>query len=144
MHVILTVAFALFGLQQAPDVSQASAESAAFARIGAEKNLEAKKKLAVGFEKNFPKSNRLPELCIEMSRTLVSAIDYPAARQYAEKGVSLVAKMKSDAAGSGDRDPAHQQWLDSMDANTKKNLAWVNQMITWQQQQVRSGVLRKR
>ncbi len=141
--LILAVALTSSLWAQAPDISRASSEAAAFSKITAEKNLEGKKKLVVGFERNFPKSSRLPELYMDMSRTLVSSLDYPGAKQYAEKGVAAVARMKSEAA-SGEPDPARQNWLQSMDASTKKNLAWVNQMIAWQDQQVRSNVLRKR
>jgi hypothetical protein len=50
--------------------------------------------------------------------------------------------MKTGPADAQDR--AQQNWLDSIDTSTKKNLAWVNQMIAWQEQQVRSSVLTKR
>jgi hypothetical protein len=144
MQMIQTLILAVmpFVVQQAPDVSQARSESAAFAQIGAEKNLEAKKKLVAGFEKNFPKSSHLPEMFMDLSHALVAATDFASAKQYAEKAVTVVAKMKTEPADAQDR--AHQNWLDSMDTSTKKNLAWVNQMIAWQEQQVRSSVLTKR
>ena len=145
MKVIMTLALALIPIVfQVPDVSQAAAESAAFAKIGAEKNLEAKKKLVTGFEKNFPNSDRLPELYIELSRTLISGIDFEGAKLFAEKGVASVARMKASSVKASTPDPARQQWLDSLDTSTKKNLAWVNEMIAWRDQRVRSSVTRKR
>jgi hypothetical protein len=80
---------------------------------------------------------------MDLSRALVGVSDFAAARQYAEKGVAAVAKMKKEATGPDAADAARQSWLATMDASTKKNLEWVNQMIAWRDQQVRSGVLRK-
>src|SRR5262245_59992548 len=94
MMRILVLALMPFVFQQSPDVSQARSESAAIAQVGAEKNLEAKKKLVAGFEKNFPKSSHLPELFMDLIRGLVSATDFASAKQYAEKAVAVVAKMK--------------------------------------------------
>ena len=141
MLTILALAFLL--LAQAPTVPEVTAENAAIAKIGAERNLAAKKKLVLSFEKNFPKSSRLPELYMDLSRTLVSNSDLDTARSYAEKAVAVVAKMKTEAAASGDQTRAQQQWMNSIDTSTKKNLEWVKQMVTWQQEQVRSTVLRK-
>src|SRR5262245_21992224 len=96
MQVILILAFALF--IQAPTVSEVAAENTAVTKIGAERNLDAKKKLILNFEKTFPKSNRLPELYMDLSRALVSNGDLSAAKLYAEKAVNAVGKMKSEAA----------------------------------------------
>ena len=142
MHTILALAFVL--LTQAPTVSEVTAENAAFAQIGAELKLAAKKKLVQSFEKNFPKSDRLPELYMELSRFLIARSDFAAARQYAERGVAAVARMKNEAVASGDQDLARQAWLHSLNASTTKNLAWVKDMAAWQEKQVRSSVLRKR
>ena len=67
--------------------------------------------------------------------------DYTAARQYGEKAVSTVTKMKSQPAPPENTDATWHQWLNTLDDSAKKNLAWVNQMAAWQQQQVRSTVL---
>ena len=144
MKVILNTAFllGLFAFRQASEVPQAGPEVRALSQIAAEKNLEAKKKLVVNFEKSFPKSDRLPEVFTDLSRALVSSGDYTLGKQYAEKGVAAVAKMKSEAA-NGSPDPKRQTWLDAMIASANKNLAWVNQMIAWREQQVRATVLRK-
>jgi len=141
--VVLFLALASL-FQQAPDVSRAASEAAALARIRSEKNLEARKKLAVDFEKQFSNSDYLPEVFMDLSRTLVSNLDFTPAKQYAEKAVSVVTRMRGEAAGSGSEEQKRRNWLTSMEADAKKNLAWVNQMIAWQQQQVRSSVLGKR
>jgi hypothetical protein len=121
--------------------AQGAPDAAAFAKIGSEKNAEAKKKLALGFERSFPTSKHLPEVYIQLSRTLVSLGDYPGAKQYAEKALGTVAKMKTQPAPLENTDEAWHQWLNTIDANAKSNLAWVNQMSAWQQQQLRSTVL---
>jgi hypothetical protein len=140
MPSIYALVFVLSGLlfQQPP-----GSEAAAFAKIGAEKNVETKKKLMLSFEKSFPKSNRLPELYMELSRTMIAQSDFGTATQYAEKAVAAVARMKSDAAASETSDGA-RQWLDAIDTSTKNNLAWVKQMGAWQDRQIRSTVLGKR
>jgi hypothetical protein len=140
MQTTLLLAFVLAGfLQQAPDVSQVASENAAFTKIGAEKNLEAKKKLVLNFEKSFPKSDHLPQVFMDLSRLLANTTDFVNAKQYAEKAVSTVSRMKTETA-----DPARQQWLSSLDTSTKSNLAWVQQMTAWRDQQLRSSVLGKR
>jgi hypothetical protein len=132
MYLVLILAFVL---QAAPD------PSAAFSKINAEKNPEAKKKLALSFEKNFPTAKQLPEVYIQLSRTLVSAGDYTGAKQYAEKALSTLAKMKTQPAPPENTDDTWHQWLNTMNDSAKSNLAWVNQMSAWQQQQLRSTVL---
>ena len=131
-------------LTQAPTVSQVTSESVAYKQIGAERNVAAKKKLVQSFEKNFPKSDRLPELYMEVSRFLIAYSDFTAARDYAERSVATVARMKSEAVASGDADPARQNWLATVDASARKNFVWVKDMMKWQEEQVRSSVLRKR
>src|SRR5262245_34896955 len=103
-------------------------EAAAFAKIGMEKNAETKKKLMLSFEKSCPKSNRLPELYMELSRTMIAQSDFGTATQYAEKAVAAVARMKSEAAASDTSDRT-RLWLETIDASTKSNLAWVKQMV---------------
>jgi hypothetical protein len=147
MQAILALAFvfsSFFSGAQAPTVSQVTTEYSAFAKIGAERNTETKKKLILNFEKTFPKSNRLPELFMNLSRTLVAGSDFTNGQQYAEKAVAAVRRLKSEYAAAGEHDSEQQQWLNSLDASTAKNLAWVKQMVAWQQQQVRSSVLGKR
>ena len=116
---------------------QGKPESAAFAQFQAEKNPEAKKKLASGFEKNYPKSRRLPDLYIELSKALVGGNDYVAAKQYAEKAVSAVTTLKAQPTPPENTDKTWHEWLSSIDNSAKSNLSWVNQMAAWQQQQLR-------
>ena len=143
MQVILALVLVLpsFLFQQPP---AGGTDSAAYAKIGAEKNPEAKKKLMLAFEKNFPKSNRLPEVYIELSKTLVSESEFTTAEKYAEKAVSTVARMKSEAAASEYKDAGRQAWLNTLDTSTKKNLEWTKQMLTWQQQELRTTLTPKR
>jgi hypothetical protein len=137
IHALIFVLSALL-LQQ-----PSGAEDAVFAKIGLEKNLETKKKLMLSFEKNHPKSNRLPELYMKFSRTMISQSDFGIAMQYAEKAVASVARLKSDAAVS-DIPERTRLWLDAIDTSTKNNLAWVRQMVVWQDRQIRSTILGKR
>ena len=81
---------------------------------------------------------------MEVSRFLISQSDFTAARQYADKAVAAVGRMKTEAAASEAPNASRQNWLNSMDASTRKNLAWVKDMVSWQEKQVRSSVLRKR
>jgi hypothetical protein len=140
MQTTLLLAFVFSGfLQQAPEASQVAAENAAFSKIGAEKNLEARKKLVLTFEKNYPKSDYLPQVFMDLSRMLANSTDFANAKQYAEKAVSTVARMKTESSNS-----SRKQWLNSLDTSTKSNLAWVQQMTAWRDQQLRSSVLGKR
>ena len=68
--------------------------SGMFTKIQAEKNIDAKKKLVLTFEKNSPNSNRLPEAYMDLSRALVSRSDFAGATQYAEKAVATLAKLQ--------------------------------------------------
>jgi hypothetical protein len=116
---------------------QGATESAAFARFQAEKNPEAKRKLASSFEKGYPKSRRLPDLYIELSKALVGGNDFVAAKQYAEKAVSAVTTLKAQPTPPENTDKTWHEWLSTIDASAKSNLLWVNQMAAWQQQQLR-------
>jgi hypothetical protein len=139
MPSVFALVFVLSGfLLQQP----AGPEAEAFAKIGVEKNPEAKKKLMLSFEKTFPKSSRLPELYMELSRTMISQSDFGTATQYAEKAVAAVSRMKSDV--TPDTSDSRRQWLDAIDTSTKNNLAWVKQMVAWQERSIRSTVLGKR
>ncbi|HEY2384420.1 MAG TPA: hypothetical protein VGK48_24855 [Terriglobia bacterium] len=124
-----------FLLQQAR--AQGS-DPAAYTQIVKEKNPETKKKLALNFEKNFPKSKRLPEVYIELSRALANESDFGTARVYADKALATVTKMKTQPAPEEYTNATWHQWLGTVENSAKTNLAWVNQMVTWQQQQLRS------
>lgn len=113
-------------------------DPAAFSQITSERNPETKKKLALNFEKSFPKSKRLPEVYIELTRVLVSESDFVSAKQYAEKAVSSVDRLKTQPAPPEYTNTTWHDWLNTIDASAKKNLDWANQMLTWQQQQLRS------
>jgi hypothetical protein len=143
MQMILALALVLpsFLFQQPP---ASVTDAAAYAKIGAEKNPEAKKKLMLAFERNFPKSIRLPEVYIELSKTLVSQSDFATAEKYAEKAVSTVARMKSESAASEIKDSGRQAWLNTLDTSVQKNLAWTKQMLAWQMQELRSNLTPKR
>src|SRR4051812_48489351 len=106
MHLILILALML--------PPQANAESA-FAKIGAERNPDVKKKLALSFEKSFPTSKYLPEVYLELSRTIASQGDYAAAKEYAEKAVTTVTKMKTRPAPPENTDATWHQWLNTID-----------------------------
>src|SRR5215470_5178989 len=107
--------------------SETMTDPAAFAQFQAEKNPEAKKKLALGFEKNYPKSRRLPDVYIELSKALVAGNDYVTAKQYAEKAVSAVTALKAQPTPPENTDKTWHEWLSTIDASAKSNLSWVNQ-----------------
>jgi|ERR1041385_51947 hypothetical protein len=121
---------------------QSRTDIAAFAQISTERNSETKKKLALDFERNFPKSTYLAEVYIQLSRILVSQSDFSMAKQYAEKAVTAVQALKS--APPEGADGAWHAWVNTLQSSARDNVAWVNQMLTWQQQQVRSSVARRR
>ncbi len=118
--------------------SKGLTDPAAYSQIMSERNPEARKKLALNFEKNFPKSKRLPEVYIELTRVLVSESDFVSAKQYAEKAVSSVDKLKTQPAPPEYTNATWHEWLNTIDGSAKKNLDWANQMLTWQQQQLHS------
>ena len=117
--------------------AQGTAEAKAVAQFQAEKNPDAKKALAVNFEKSYPKSRRLPDVYMELSRSLVGGSDFVGAKQYAEKAISAVEKLKAQPTPLENTDKTWHEWLSSMDASAKSNLTWVNQMAARQQQQLR-------
>jgi hypothetical protein len=133
--------FVLQGVS-ARSAPQSRTDTAAFAQISAERNSETKKKLALDFEKNFPKSKYLAEVYIHLSRILVSQSDFSTAKQYADKAVTAVRAMQSTPPKGADG--AWHAWINSLQTSAQSNLAWVNQMLTWQQQQVRSSVVGRR
>jgi hypothetical protein len=118
-----------------------SSDTAAFVRISNERNSEAKKNLALDFEKKFPESKHLPDVYIQLSRVLVSQSDFAAAKQYAKKAVGAVARLESAAPENAD--DAWHQWMKSVAASAKSNLAWIDQVVAWQEDQIRSNVIRR-
>src|SRR5262252_7302360 len=134
---LLLMPSSLFQQAAAAPKPQGMTDPAAFAQFQAEKNPEAKKKLASSFEKNYPKSRRLPDLYIELSKVLVGGNDYVAAKQYAEKAVSAVTTLKAQPTPPENTDKTWHEWLSTIDSSAKSNLSWVNQMAAWQQQQLR-------
>jgi len=127
-----------------PLFAQAVSDSAAYGQIVSERNPQAKKKLALGFEKSYPKSKRLPEVYMELTKSFVGESDFTTAKQYAEKAVTTVQKMKTQPAPPENTETTWHQWLNSIDASAKKNLEWANQMVAWQQEQLRTTLRGKR
>jgi hypothetical protein len=121
---------------------QSRTDLSAFAQISSERNPEVKKKLALNFEKTFPKSKYLAEVYVQLSRTLVSQSDFSTAKQYAEKAVTAVHALKSSPPENADN--AWHGWINTLESSAQSNLAWVNQMMTWQQQQINSAVAGRR
>ena len=131
--------------QVAPTIPQISAtdqEYIAYVRINSERNIENKKKLMLNFERDYPRSSRLAEVYMELSRTLASQTDYVKANQYAEKAVAIVSRMKNESQAGTDR--AWQAWVANLDASAQTNLAWTRSMIEWQQRQIHNNILGKR
>jgi hypothetical protein len=123
--------------------SQAPEERNAFDRIKSERNMEAKEKLMLAFEKTYPKSNRLAEVEIELSRTFASQSDFATANQHALKAVDAVSTMKSKIAQGG-YDNSFKDWIRSLDDSARSNLAWTKSMVAWQQEQLQRALLRRR
>jgi hypothetical protein len=138
MQSILALVLVLQPMLFQESPSKGLMDPAAFSQIASEKNPQTKKKLALNFEKNFPKSKRLPEVYIELTRVLVSESDFVSAKQYAEKAVSSVDKLKTQPAPPEYTNATWHEWLNTVDTSARKNLDWANQMLTWQQQQLRS------
>ncbi len=122
-------------------------ESSAYARILAERNPQSRIKLLHNFEKSYSQSSRLAEVYIELSRMYVIHGDLATAVRYAERSVAAAAKLKSDPPpapyGAGSAQDWYN-WAASVDASAKSNLAWVKHMIAWQQEGLRSTLVRKR
>ena len=117
MRFVLSFLLVLLPL---PVVAQGTTEPAAVAQFQAEKNPEAKKKLALNFEKNYPRSRRLPDVYIELSKALVSGNDYVGAKQYAEKAVTSVEKLKAQPTPPENTDKTWHDWLSSMYTSGKR------------------------
>jgi hypothetical protein len=137
MKVAFVLLFALSATAQ-----QSRTDLSAFAQISSERNNEVIKKLALNFEKNFPKSNYLAEVYIQLSRALVSQSDFTGAKQYAEKAVTAVRTMKNPPPENADN--VWRGWINGLESSAQSNVAWVNQMVSWQQQQINSAVVGRR
>ena len=120
------------------------AEAEAYNKIRTERKIEAKKKLVLAFERGFPKSNHLPEVYIDWSRALVSQSEFAAAVEYAEKALGAINRIKNSAPGPDQQHPKWQDWINGLESSAKSNLSWTQQMLSWQQQQIRSTIIRKR
>ena len=118
-------------------------EGIAYRQLKAERNPVNKTKLMLSFEKSYPKSQQLPEILVSLSQSYVAQSDLEKARQYAEKAVAAVSKMK-DITASSLTTAAWQNWIVTLDAGAKSNLDWVKQMIAWQQKQLQSILVRRR
>jgi hypothetical protein len=113
---------------------------AAFREITAQKDRETKKKMLLGFEKNYPKSSRIAEVYIELSHLLAGQSDFRAAYDYAEKAVAAVNRLKAETPP--DFDHSWRTWVASLEVNARDNLAWAKQMVAWQQKTLQSTILR--
>jgi len=110
-----------------------AAETRAYQQIAAEKNIDKNAELVLQFEKSFPKSPRLPEAYVALSRMLASRqTQMDKAVQYAEKAVALARNLKSESTAPAKTDAAWVNWVTAIDASAQKNLAWVKQMQDWQ------------
>jgi hypothetical protein len=114
----------------------------AFRNIAGQKNPETRKKLLLSFQKDFPKSTRLPEAYIELSRVLASQSDFHGARDYAEKAVAAVGRLKASPPPASDQ--AWSSWIASLEKSAKDNLAWTMQTLAWQQKQLNATILGRR
>ena len=115
---------------------------AAYQKIAAEKNPETRKKLLLSFERDFPKSNRLPEAYIELSRVLATQSNFHGARDYAEKAVAAVGRLKSNPPPESNQ--AWSSWIASLEKSAKDNLTWTTQSLDWQQKQLNATILGRR
>jgi hypothetical protein len=150
---MITTLIMSVALLQAPGRSQPRAVSApsnslpgdpaveAYQKIAAEKNPETRRKLLLSFEKSFPKSNRLAETYIELSRVLASQTDFRGAKDYAEKAVAAVSRLKAEPPPGSDQ--AWSNWIASLEKSAKDNLTWTTQTLAWHQKQVNATVLGK-
>ena len=132
--LLLALPLPLLGVQDVPAVR----DTAAFVRIANERKSETKKKLALDFEKKFPKSKHLPDVYIQLSRVLVSRSDFTTAKQYGDKAVAAVTRLEKTPPENAEN--AWHEWMKTVESSARSNAAWINEMVTWQQEQFRSGV----
>jgi hypothetical protein len=116
--------------------------TAAYNAIKAEKRSDVRKKLLLNFEKNYPKSSRIAEVYIDLSRTLASQSDFRGAKEYGEKAVAAVARLKADTPA--DFTPTWHTWVASLETSARDNLAWTMQMVAWQQKQLNNSLFGRR
>jgi hypothetical protein len=130
----------------ATSFSATSPELNAYRRITTEQTAGAKLKLLLEFEKNFPRSVRLAELYMDLSRACAKQTDLPKAIQYAEKAVATTERMKNEPppATCASAGASWQNWVAYLDAGARNNLTWVKQMIAWQRKELESAILRRR
>jgi hypothetical protein len=142
--LIFTLAFRLLAVQTAPagSAQPPPGDTAAFVRIANERNAEIKKKLALDFEKKFPRSKHLPDVYVQLSRVLVSQTDFTTAKQYADKAVNTVIKLENNPPEGADN--AWREWIKTVKSSAASNVAWINQMMAWQQEQVRANAVGRR
>src|SRR5262249_6227292 len=107
-----------------------------------ERNSEIKKKLALDFEKKFPSSKHLPDVYVQLSRVLVSQTDFTTAKQYANKAMATAVKLEHNPPEGADN--AWHEWIKTVKSSAASNAAWVDQMIAWQQEQIRSNATGRR
>ena len=124
--------------------AQNSPETVAYQKLAAETDVSRKAQLVLQFEKNHPKSTRLPEAYISLSRTYAAQqVQMDKALQYAEKAAVLARNLKIQTSNSNAA-PVVQQWAVSIDASAQSNLAWVKQMDAWQHKTLFSLIAPKR
>jgi 5-hydroxyisourate hydrolase-like protein (transthyretin family) len=122
-----------------------TAETRAYQQIAAEKNIDKSAQLVLQFEKNFPKSPRLPEAYVALSRTLANQqTQMDKAVQYAEKAVALARNLKNESNAPGKTDAVWTNWVAAIDASAQSNLAWVKQMQDWQNRSLMTLVAPRR
>jgi hypothetical protein len=128
----------------APQFTPAGSDpgTAAYRAITAEKRPDVRKKLLLDFERNYPKSTRIAEIYIDLSRTFASQTDFRGAKEYAEKAVGAVARLKAETPP--DFTPAWHSWVASLEKSARDNLAWTTQMVDWQQKQLNKSLFGRR
>jgi hypothetical protein len=122
--------------------SQSDSGVAAYLATRSQKDPEVRKKLLLNFEKNFPKSSRLAEAYIDLSRVLAAHGDYRTAYDYAEKAVAAAGRLKTETPPDFSR--SWHDWVASLNASARDNLAWAKQMVAWQQKQLNATILGRR
>ena len=132
------VDFAVPGGSQRPGPARAALpppinlESIAYQKVAAEKDLARKTQLVTQFEKDFPKSLRLPEAYISLSQLFVAQQQIEKALRYAEKAASVARSLKNQTPTASFNPASWQQWTASIDANAQRNLKWVKDVEAWQ------------
>jgi hypothetical protein len=132
------------GSQRAPQVLKGplfpknAPETVAYEKLAAEPNLVRMVQLLAQFERDFPRSSRLPEAYVKVSRLFAGQRQMDRALQYAEKAANLAKNLKAQVAPNSD--PRWMRWVASMESSVQGNLAWVKQMDAWQSKALFSAV----